>query len=77
MRRGALTFTAGGIIGGNTFDVLLLAAADVAYRQGSIYHAFTGVQLRLIAVSLLMNGVLAWDSSIARSADSAGSDAKA
>ncbi|MAP94986.1 MAG: cation transporter [Ponticaulis sp.] len=37
IRRGALQLAVGGIIGGNTFDVLFLSASDVAYRNGSIY----------------------------------------
>lgn len=41
VRRGALTLAVGGIIGGNTFDVILVAASDIAYRPGSIYHATT------------------------------------
>ncbi len=36
---GALTLAVADIIGGNTFDVLFVAAADVAYRGRSIYHA--------------------------------------
>ncbi len=37
VRRRALQLAVGGIIGGNMFDVLFLAASDVAYRDGSIY----------------------------------------
>ncbi len=39
VRRGALQMAVGGIIGGNTFDVLFLSASDVAYRDGSLYDA--------------------------------------
>lgn len=64
VRRGALTLAVGGIIGGNCFDTLFAAAADIAYRDGSLYHAalaagggsFRG--LILISVSILMTGVL-------------------
>lgn len=58
VRRGALTLAVGGIIGGNAFDVLFLAASDVAYRDGSIYAAVTGRQIFLIALSLFMATVL-------------------
>ena len=39
VRRGALTLAVGGIIGGNAFDTIFLAVSDVAYRDGSLYHA--------------------------------------
>lgn len=58
VRRGALTLAVSGIIGGNAFDVIFLSAADIAYRPGSIYHAFTSTHVLLIAVSLLMTGIL-------------------
>jgi cation:H+ antiporter len=58
VRRGALTLAVGGIIGGNAFDVLFLAFADVAYRQGSLYEALNSAHLFVIAVSILMTGVL-------------------
>ena len=48
----------GGIIGGNAFDCLFAGAADVAYRDGSIYHAVSGSTLLWIALSVLMTGVL-------------------
>ncbi|WP_045120074.1 sodium:calcium antiporter [Haliangium ochraceum] len=59
VRRGALTLAVGGIIGGNTFDVLLIAASDIAYRDGSLYHA--GVSAGpsfLIHATILMTAVL-------------------
>lgn len=58
VRRGALTLAVGGIIGGNCFDVLFLAFADVAYRAGSIYHAITEQQVFIIALTLLLNAIL-------------------
>ena len=58
VRRGALTLAVGGIIGGNAFDVLFLAASDLAYTEGSIYAAITDRQLFIIALSLLMTTVL-------------------
>ncbi|MCA9453872.1 MAG: hypothetical protein KC584_14815, partial [Nitrospira sp.] len=58
VRRGALTLAVGGIIGGNTFDTLLVAFSDFAYQDGSIYHAATNQQVYLIALTMLMNGIL-------------------
>lgn len=58
VRRGALQLAVGGIIGGNTYDVLFLAFSDIAYRDGSIYHAMEARHLLLIGQGLLMTGVL-------------------
>lgn len=58
VRRGAAQLAVGGIIGGNSFDVLFLSAADAAYRGGSLYHAVTGADLFWVAVGLVLNAVL-------------------
>ena len=58
VRRGALNLAVGGIIGGNAFDVLFLAFADVAYREGSIYARVTPDHVFVVAVTILMTGVL-------------------
>lgn len=58
VRQGALALAVGDVIGGNSFDVLFLAFADLAYRPGSIYHAITERQIFVIAVTQLMTGVL-------------------
>lgn len=58
VRRGALTLAVGGIVGGNTFDVLFLGMSDLAYREGSIYHAVDERQAYLIALSMVLNGIL-------------------
>ena len=58
IRRGALQLAVGGIIGGNTFDTLFLVASDVAYRDGSIFHAMSGTDLYWLATGLLMTAVL-------------------
>lgn len=58
VRRGALTLAVGGIIGGNTFDVLLVAASDIAYRPGSIYHASSGRPELVIVLTIMMTAVL-------------------
>jgi len=58
VRRGALTLAVGGILGGNTFDVLFVAFSDIAYREGSIYHTLSAQQSTLFVVSILMTSVL-------------------
>ena len=58
VRRGALTLAVGGIIGGNAFDTLFVAASDIAYRDGSIYHHVSNSVLLWVALSILMTGVL-------------------
>jgi cation:H+ antiporter len=58
VRQGALTLAVGGVIGGNCFDVLFAAFADIAYRQGSIYAALSDQQLFIIALSILLTGIL-------------------
>ncbi|MDP0491367.1 MAG: sodium:calcium antiporter [Verrucomicrobiota bacterium JB023] len=58
VRNGAYTLAVGGIIGGNAFDSLFMAASDVAYREGSIYHAISNQQLFLVSLAILMTAVL-------------------
>jgi cation:H+ antiporter len=59
VRAGALTLAVGNIIGGNTFDVLFVAVADVAYREGSLYAAIGERTVFLLALTLLLTGILA------------------
>ena len=58
VRRGALTLAVGGILGGNAFDTLFAAVADISYREGSIYHAASKSETLLIAVTVLMTSIL-------------------
>jgi cation:H+ antiporter len=58
VRRGALTLAVGGVVGGNAFDTLFAAVADVAYRDGSLYHAATSRESFLIAITVVMTAVL-------------------
>lgn len=58
IRRGALQLAVGGIIGGNTFDTLFLVASDVAYRDGSLFHAAAQTDRYWMATGLLMTAVL-------------------
>ncbi|MFW6090418.1 MAG: sodium:calcium antiporter [Actinomycetota bacterium] len=59
VRAGALTLAVAGIVGGNTFDVLFVAAADVAYREGSVYAALAQTDLFVIGWTMLMVVTLA------------------
>ncbi|RNE90087.1 sodium:calcium antiporter [Marichromatium sp. AB31] len=58
VRHGALTLAVGGIIGGNTFDVLFLAFSDIAYRPGSLYHAVGDQPLFIISQTILLTATL-------------------
>lgn len=58
VRRGALNLAVGGILGGNTFDVLFAAMSDVAYRDGSAYHEMGDDQHFLVLVCVLMTATL-------------------
>ncbi len=58
VRRGALTLAVGGIIGGNAFDTLFAGFSDIAYREGSIYHATSNQLLLWIALTIFMTAVL-------------------
>ena len=58
VRTGALTLAIGGILGGNAFDVLNLVVGDVAYREGSIYHAAKPDDLFVTVSGLLMTLIL-------------------
>lgn len=58
VRRGALTLAVSGVLGGNTFDVLVLALCDVAFRNGSIYQALTEREVFVLALTILMTGIL-------------------
>jgi cation:H+ antiporter len=58
VREGALTLAVGDIIGGNSFDVLFLAAADIAYQEGSIYHDVGQRQIFVVGLAAILTGVL-------------------
>ncbi|MCB1328183.1 MAG: sodium:calcium antiporter [Maritimibacter sp.] len=58
VRRGALQLAVGTIIGGNTFDTLFLVLSDIAYRDGSLYHAVGLHDLYWLATGLLMTAIL-------------------
>ena len=58
VRRGALQLAVGGIIGGNTFDVLFLVLSDASYTKGSIYHAADAGFLFWCVMGIIMTSVL-------------------
>jgi cation:H+ antiporter len=58
VRIGAVNLAVGDVIGGNSFEVLFLAAADFFYRPGSIYHEFDTDNLFIAVLAILMTGVL-------------------
>ena len=58
VRIGAVNLAVGDVIGGNSFEVLFLAAADIFYRPGSIYHEFDSANVFTAVLAILMTGVL-------------------
>lgn len=58
IRQRALNLAVSNIIGGNTFDVLFVAFADMAYLEGSILQAVGQAQTFTIALTMLMTSVL-------------------
>jgi len=57
VRAGALTLAIADIIGGNCFDVLFVAAADVAFA-GPLYAAVGASTLYLLGLTLLLTAIL-------------------
>lgn len=58
IRIGALTLAVSNIFGTNCFNMLVVAAADTGYVQGSIYHDMAPVQMMWGLVSILMTAIL-------------------
>lgn len=58
VRRGALTLAVGNVIGGNTFDTLLVGVADIGYRDGSVYSAVGPQQSLLASIAIVATAVL-------------------
>lgn len=59
VRLGALTLGVGNIIGGNVFDTLMIAAADLFYLEGSVYASAGPSSLVLLGGTMLITVVLA------------------
>ena len=58
IRYGALTLGVSNIFGTNCFNILVVAAADVGYPEGSIYHDVAPVQMMWGVLSILMSAIL-------------------
>lgn len=58
IRIGALTLAVSNIFGTNCFNMLVVAAADVGYAHGSIYHDMAPFQMTWGLVSILMAAIL-------------------
>lgn len=58
VRMGALSLAVGDIIGGNAFDTLFVAVADVFYHDGPIYLAVAAAERIWLGACLLMIAVL-------------------
>jgi cation:H+ antiporter len=59
VRMGTPTLGVGNIIGGNTFDTLMIAVADIFYLEGPIYRDAGDASLVLLGGTMLMTAVLA------------------
>jgi cation:H+ antiporter len=57
VRRGAVQLAVGGIIGGNSFDVLFLTVSDIAY-SGDLYAAIGPGDVFWVGVGLAMTALL-------------------
>ncbi|HEY9297651.1 MAG TPA: sodium:calcium antiporter, partial [Phormidium sp.] len=53
VKRRAFTLAVSGVLGGNTFDVLVVAFCDLVYHKGSIYQALTERQVFVLALTIL------------------------
>lgn len=58
VRNRALTLAIGGILGGNAFDVMFAVSADVAYREGSVYHEMASGEVFMTSLVIVMTAVL-------------------
>lgn len=58
VRAGALTLAVGGLVGGNTFDVLFVGAADAVYQNGSLYASITQTDMFVISWTMALVSVL-------------------
>ena len=59
VRMRALALGIGDIVGGNVFDALQIAVADIAYREGPVYAAAGPSGLLLLAAAILMSAMVA------------------
>lgn len=59
VRQGALTMAVANILGGNTFDVLMLVLADALSLEGTIYSYYGKEEIFLGSIILLMTSIIA------------------
>lgn len=59
VRQGAVNLGIADIIGGNSFDVLFVAAADIAFTEGSIYADVDRATVFMAAVTVVLTAVFA------------------
>ncbi|SMD42129.1 cation:H+ antiporter [Aquiflexum balticum DSM 16537] len=57
VKRGSLTMAVSNIVGGNSFEVIVVALADFFYK-GSILHAATSADSYIITLTILLMSVL-------------------
>jgi cation:H+ antiporter len=57
VKRGSLTMAVSNIVGGNSFEVIVVAIADFFYK-GSILHAATSADSYIITLTILLMSVL-------------------
>lgn len=58
VKMGALTLAVGNILGGNAFDTLLVAIADLTYPHGSIYTHLQPAEHFLLGLASIMTGTI-------------------
>lgn len=58
VRQGALTLAVASVIGGNTFDLMLVPVSDIAFRGGSVYHAVGIQDLFVFGLTIVLTGIL-------------------
>jgi cation:H+ antiporter len=58
IRLGALSLAVGDIIGGNAFDTLFVAVADLAYREGPLYRDIGQSEKVWLSAAMLMTAIL-------------------
>lgn len=58
VRAGSVTLAVANIVGGNSFDIMMVAVADVAFLRGPIYAAIDEGTMLVLAVTLLLTAIL-------------------